>query len=70
MHDVGLANSRAGKAERLTIDHKPSLPEEKSRIDRAGGFVGQSRVNGEDMCVCLPWRDSLTLYCKGPGHTA
>jgi serine/threonine protein phosphatase PrpC len=31
----------------LSIDHKPVLAEEESRITKAGGFVGAGRVDGE-----------------------
>jgi serine/threonine protein phosphatase PrpC len=38
---------RNGKAIRMTIDHKASVPEEVARITRAGGFVTPNhRVNG------------------------
>lgn len=38
--------SKKSKAKDLSVDHKPDLPTEKRRIERAGGFVEESRVNG------------------------
>lgn len=38
---------RGTKAQRLTLDHKASLPEEAKRITEAGGWIGRNkRVNG------------------------
>ena len=35
-----------GEAIEMSIDHKPELPTEKARIERAGGFVEENRVKG------------------------
>ncbi|KAJ5068512.1 s-cell enriched with leucine-rich repeat-containing protein slra-related [Anaeramoeba ignava] len=40
--------SRKGKAIRISLDHKPFLPEEEIRIRKAGGYVSDDgRINGE-----------------------
>ena len=35
-----------GKAEALSVDHKPADQYERARIENAGGFVEFNRVNG------------------------
>ena len=38
--------SRGGQVVPLSFDHKPDLTEERNRIEKAGGFVKEGRVNG------------------------
>jgi len=45
--DARAVLCRAGKAVRLTYDHKGSDSQEAKRITDAGGFVMNNRVNGE-----------------------
>lgn len=44
--DCRAVLSRDGQAIQLTEDHKPSLRSEKARIESAGGWVQNGRVNG------------------------
>jgi len=43
---VGLKEARGIKAIALSEDHKPDNIGEKARIEKAGGFVEESRVKG------------------------
>lgn len=36
-----------GKCTIVSIDHKPELPEEKERIEAAGGKIKNNRINGK-----------------------
>jgi len=38
--------SRDGKALELSLDHKPENPIEKERVQKAGGFISEGRING------------------------
>jgi len=38
--------SNNGKAEELSKDHKPKNEKEKERIEKAGGYVHEGRING------------------------
>lgn len=42
-----VGSTSTGATVSLTEDHKPSLPEERARIENGGGFVAMDRVNGE-----------------------
>jgi len=42
-----VGSTRTGSTTALSEDHKPSNPEERVRIEAAGGFVLSDRVNGE-----------------------
>ena len=44
--DTRCVIAARGKAKDLSTDHKPDLPNEKRRVQRAGGFVEDGRVNG------------------------
>ena len=44
--DTRCVLCRDGKAVRLTVDHKPDLPEETAYIQSKGGFVRDARVGG------------------------
>ena len=51
--DARAVLSRAGRAIRLTYDHKGSDAQEARRIKEAGGFVMNNRVNGTNHFGCI-----------------
>lgn len=59
--------SRAGKAHFSTVDHKPINPEERKRIEAAGGSVMIQRVNGSlAVSRALGDYEYKQNTCKGP----
>lgn len=44
--DSRAVMGKKGKVKDLSVDHKPDTPSEKRRIERANGYVEESRVNG------------------------
>jgi len=48
---LGIVEDGKLVAKRLSRDHKPDDPEEKKRIEAAGGFVADGRVYGEDSAI-------------------
>lgn len=51
--DARAVLCRGGEALRLTYDHKGSDPQETRRIQNAGGYMMNNRVNGQ--CVAISW---------------
>eukprot|EP00669_Euglena_mutabilis_P012718 TRINITY_DN738_c0_g1_i1.p1 TRINITY_DN738_c0_g1~~TRINITY_DN738_c0_g1_i1.p1 ORF type:complete len:492 (-),score=145.24 TRINITY_DN738_c0_g1_i1:294-1769(-) len=62
--DSRVICGRDGKAIPMTIDHKPTLPEERARIIECGGDVVNARVDG-NLAVSRAFGD--LQYKGGPG---
>jgi protein phosphatase 2C family protein 2/3 len=59
---------RDGKAVPLTVDHEPSSKEEQRRIEGAGGFVANNRVNGKLALSRSVGNVALKLSTDRPYH--
>jgi len=57
--DARAVLCRGGEALRLTYDHKGSDPQETRRIQNAGGYIVNNRVNGE--CLDMYWLRKLRV---------
>ncbi|KAK0534229.1 mgpp2cl-1, protein phosphatase 2C-like protein 1 [Tilletia horrida] len=67
--DARAVLCRAGKAVRLTYDHKGSDPQETKRIQDAGGFVMNNRVNGVLAVTRSLGDSSMKDYVVGAPYT-
>jgi len=63
--DTRCVLCRDGKAMRLSVDHKPDLPEETSYIQSKGGFVRDGRVGGM-LAVSRAFGDGFLGDCVNP----
>jgi len=61
--DSRAVMARSDQAVTLSNDHKPFLPEEKERIEKAGGQVKFNRVNG-DLAVSRALGDFVYKRCE------
>jgi len=57
--DARAVLCRGGEALRLTYDHKGSDPQETRRIQNAGGYMMNNRVNGQ--CAAVYWLKLLQV---------
>lgn len=53
-----LSENSSQKISLLTKDHKPNDPNEKKRIERAGGYIYQGQMNNSIVSPknSMPWR--------------
>lgn len=56
-----------GKAIPLSTDHKPNRPDERERIISAGGFVGRTQIEAEELAIanaCDRLIIRMLNYCR------